>query len=98
MQQLPCCNYKLNSSRFCNMVLQEGAVPPLVALSQSGTPRAREKAQGLLSYFRNQRHGNAGEGADLYTGQRTHIFLYNRSNDACRFDIERFCLLKHSNI
>lgn len=51
-----------NSSRFCNMVLQEGAVPPLVALSQSGTPRAREKAQGLLSYFRNQRHGNAGRG------------------------------------
>ncbi|KAG5401357.1 hypothetical protein IGI04_015964 [Brassica rapa subsp. trilocularis] len=26
-----------NSGRFCNMVLQEGAVPPLVALSQSGT-------------------------------------------------------------
>uniref|UniRef100_A0A5B7AY94 RING-type E3 ubiquitin transferase n=1 Tax=Davidia involucrata TaxID=16924 RepID=A0A5B7AY94_DAVIN len=51
-----------NSSRFCNMVLQEGAVPPLVALSQSGTPRAKEKAQQLLSYFRNQRHGNAGRG------------------------------------
>ncbi|CAK9138424.1 unnamed protein product [Ilex paraguariensis] len=49
-----------NSHRFCNMVLQEGAVPPLVALSQSGTPRAKEKA--LLSYFRNQRHGNAGRG------------------------------------
>ncbi|KAJ6412964.1 hypothetical protein OIU84_005894 [Salix udensis] len=49
-----------NSSRFCHMVLQEGAVPPLVALSQSGTPRAKEKAQTLLSYFRNQRHGNAG--------------------------------------
>ncbi|KAG2308133.1 hypothetical protein Bca52824_027881 [Brassica carinata] len=32
-----------NSGRFCNMVLQEGAVPPLVALSQSGTPRARER-------------------------------------------------------
>ncbi|XP_073051916.1 U-box domain-containing protein 4-like isoform X1 [Primulina eburnea] len=48
-----------NSSRFCNMVLQEGAVPPLVALSQSGTPRAREKAQQLLGYFRTQRHGNS---------------------------------------
>ncbi|KNA13863.1 hypothetical protein SOVF_112210 [Spinacia oleracea] len=47
------------SSRFCNMVLQEGAVPPLVALSQSGTPRAREKAQSLLSYFRSQRHQNS---------------------------------------
>ncbi|KAG6426698.1 hypothetical protein SASPL_110925 [Salvia splendens] len=51
-----------NSARYCNMVLQEGAVPPLVALSQSGTPRAREKAQQLLSYFRNQRHGNTGRG------------------------------------
>ncbi|XP_024318045.1 U-box domain-containing protein 4 isoform X1 [Brachypodium distachyon] len=48
-----------NSNRFCNIVLQEGAVPPLVALSQSGTPRAREKAQALLSYFRSQRHGNS---------------------------------------
>ncbi|PPD90424.1 hypothetical protein GOBAR_DD12610 [Gossypium barbadense] len=49
-----------NSSRFCIMVLQGGAVPPLVALSQSGTPRAKEKA--LLSYFRSQRHGNPGRG------------------------------------
>ncbi|XP_020573975.1 U-box domain-containing protein 4-like [Phalaenopsis equestris] len=49
-----------NSNRFCSTVLQEGAVPPLVALSQSGTPRAREKAQALLSYFRTQRHGGAG--------------------------------------
>ncbi|KAF6166191.1 hypothetical protein GIB67_023901 [Kingdonia uniflora] len=32
-----------NSGKFCSMVLQEGAVPPLVALSQSGTPRAKEK-------------------------------------------------------
>lgn len=37
-----------NSARFCNMVLQEGAVPPLVALSQSGTPRAREKVNSQL--------------------------------------------------
>lgn len=50
------------SSRFCNMVLQEGAVPPLVSLSQSGTPRAREKAQSLLSYFRSQRHTNSRGG------------------------------------
>uniref|UniRef100_A0ACD5WIY6 Uncharacterized protein n=1 Tax=Avena sativa TaxID=4498 RepID=A0ACD5WIY6_AVESA len=48
-----------NSNRFCSIVLQEGAVPPLVALSQSGTPRAREKAQALLSYFRSQRHGSS---------------------------------------
>lgn len=41
-----------NSARFCNMVLQEGAVPPLVALSQSGTPRAREKVNSQsLCYF-----------------------------------------------
>ncbi|WOK99299.1 U-box domain-containing protein 4 isoform X2 [Canna indica] len=51
-----------NNGRFCSLVLQEGAVPPLVALSQSGTPRAKEKAQALLSYFRNQRHGSAGRG------------------------------------
>ncbi|XP_008802944.2 U-box domain-containing protein 4-like [Phoenix dactylifera] len=51
-----------NSNRFCTRVLQQGAVPPLVALSQSGTPRAKEKAHALLSYFRNQRYGNAGRG------------------------------------
>jgi HEAT repeat protein len=37
-----------NSNRFCSIVLQEGAVPPLVALSQSGTPRAREKVCHLI--------------------------------------------------
>ncbi|KAK4795955.1 hypothetical protein SAY86_028281 [Trapa natans] len=45
----------LDSPRFCTLVLQEGAVPPLVALSQSGTPRAKVKARQLLSHFRNQR-------------------------------------------
>ncbi|XP_074316086.1 U-box domain-containing protein 3 isoform X2 [Silene latifolia] len=49
----------LNSSKFCTLVLEEGAVPPLVALSQSGTPRAKEKAQQLLSHFRNQREGTS---------------------------------------
>ncbi|CAH2076236.1 unnamed protein product [Thlaspi arvense] len=42
-----------NSGRFCNMVLQEGVIPPLVALSRSGNFRSREKAQALLSYLRN---------------------------------------------
>lgn len=32
-----------DNHRYLNRVLQEGAVPPLVALSQSGTPRAKEK-------------------------------------------------------
>jgi HEAT repeat protein len=41
----------INSSRFCSIVLQEGAVPPLVALSQSGTPRAREKVYFSLPFF-----------------------------------------------
>ncbi|KAJ1416600.1 Armadillo-type fold [Sesbania bispinosa] len=52
----------LHSGKFCTLVLQEGAVPPLVALSQSGTPRAKEKAQQLLSHFRNQREGAMGKG------------------------------------
>ncbi|MQL89130.1 hypothetical protein Taro_021708, partial [Colocasia esculenta] len=32
-----------SSNKFCNLVLEEGAVPPLVALSLSGTARAKEK-------------------------------------------------------
>ncbi|KAK4407236.1 U-box domain-containing protein 3 [Sesamum angolense] len=45
----------ISSPKYCRSILQEGAVPPLVALSQSGTPRAKEKAQQLLSHFRSQR-------------------------------------------
>ncbi|KAK6940663.1 Armadillo [Dillenia turbinata] len=52
----------LNSSKYCGLVLQEGAVPPLVALSHSGTTRAQEKAQQLLSHFRTQREGSKGKG------------------------------------
>ncbi|KAJ8459138.1 hypothetical protein OPV22_032064 [Ensete ventricosum] len=43
-----------NSGRFCSLVLQEGAVPPLVALSRFGTPRAKTKARDLLNCFQNQ--------------------------------------------
>ncbi|KAF7134475.1 hypothetical protein RHSIM_Rhsim08G0096500 [Rhododendron simsii] len=52
----------INRRRFCSLVLQEGAVPPLVALSQTGTRRAQEKALALLSFLRNQLHGNVGRG------------------------------------
>ncbi|KMZ63389.1 U-box domain-containing protein 2 [Zostera marina] len=49
-----------NSSNFCGIALREGVVPPLVALSNNGTSRAKEKAHALLRYFRNQRLGNSG--------------------------------------
>ncbi|URE36601.1 U-box domain-containing protein [Musa troglodytarum] len=49
-----------NSGRFCSLVLQEGAVPPLVALSQFGTPRAKEKARALLNCFQNQGYLHSG--------------------------------------
>ncbi|KAG6502120.1 hypothetical protein ZIOFF_042009 [Zingiber officinale] len=39
----------MNSSRYCRLVLQEGAVPPLVALSQAGSSRAKEKAEEAAS-------------------------------------------------
>ncbi|KZV25534.1 ATP synthase alpha/beta family protein isoform 1 [Dorcoceras hygrometricum] len=52
---LQLCTYR---NKFCGIVLQDGVVPPLVALSHSGTPRAREKAQQLLQLLRNKRHGN----------------------------------------
>uniref|UniRef100_A0A8R7PW06 RING-type E3 ubiquitin transferase n=1 Tax=Triticum urartu TaxID=4572 RepID=A0A8R7PW06_TRIUA len=57
-----------NSSRYCSVVLKEGAVPPLVTLSQSGTLRARETAQALLSYFRSQRHGSSLSVSKWLTG------------------------------
>ncbi|KAI3984817.1 hypothetical protein MKX01_039434 [Papaver californicum] len=51
----------LSSYKFCSLVLQEGAVPPLVALSMSGTPRSKEKAQQILSHFRDRREGVNGK-------------------------------------
>lgn len=32
-----------DSNKYCRKVLEEGVVPPLVALSKSGTSRAKEK-------------------------------------------------------
>ncbi|KAI3498747.1 hypothetical protein L1887_34528 [Cichorium endivia] len=58
-------------TRLPHLCHLEGAVPPLVALLQSGIPRAMEKvyteshgkgAKSLLSFLRNQSHGNEGRG------------------------------------
>ncbi|XP_073138041.1 U-box domain-containing protein 4-like isoform X2 [Henckelia pumila] len=53
---LQLCNH---SNKFCRIVLQEGVIPPLAALSQSGTPRAREKANQLLQLLRSKWRGNS---------------------------------------
>lgn len=42
-----------DSNKYCRRVLEEGAVPPLVMLSKSGTSRAKVKANRLLQYLRN---------------------------------------------
>ncbi|KAJ6954857.1 U-box domain-containing protein 4-like [Populus alba x Populus x berolinensis] len=44
---------------YCSMVAREGAIPPLVALSQSGTHRAKQKAEALIELLRQLRSGNA---------------------------------------
>ncbi|XP_076898029.1 U-box domain-containing protein 45-like [Bidens hawaiensis] len=41
--------------KCCEMVLQEGVIPSLVALSVNGTMRGKRKAQKLLMVFREQR-------------------------------------------
>ncbi|KAL9229806.1 hypothetical protein vseg_005235 [Gypsophila vaccaria] len=41
------------SNRYCKRVLEEGGRPPLVALSISGTARAKEKAIKILDHLRN---------------------------------------------
>ncbi|KNA19373.1 hypothetical protein SOVF_062190 [Spinacia oleracea] len=41
------------SNRYCRRVLEEGGVPPLVILSNSGTPRAKLKANRVLQHLRN---------------------------------------------
>ncbi|CAN6583102.1 unnamed protein product [Malus baccata var. baccata] len=46
-----------NSGVHRNMVAREGAIPPLVALSQSGTNRAKQKAETLTELLRQPRSG-----------------------------------------
>ncbi|KAJ0977004.1 hypothetical protein J5N97_012478 [Dioscorea zingiberensis] len=41
--------------KCCHMVLQEGVIPALVAMSANGAPRGKEKSQELLKLFREQR-------------------------------------------
>ncbi|XP_074295311.1 U-box domain-containing protein 4-like [Silene latifolia] len=49
------------SNKYCRRLLEEGAAPPLVALSTSGTARAREKATKILNHLRNlPRYGRRG--------------------------------------
>lgn len=42
------------------MAAREGAVPPLVALSQTGSPRARKTAEALTALLRMPRSGSTG--------------------------------------
>ncbi|KAL5988208.1 hypothetical protein ACLOJK_035971 [Asimina triloba] len=54
------------SATYRSMVTREGAIPPLVALTQSGTTRAKQKAEALLNLLRQPRSGNgATRSSDL---------------------------------
>ncbi|KAG2241813.1 hypothetical protein Bca52824_096344 [Brassica carinata] len=41
----------MHSLRFCNSIIREGAIPPLVALTKSGTARAKEKVSFITIFF-----------------------------------------------
>ncbi|KAJ8762512.1 hypothetical protein K2173_007951 [Erythroxylum novogranatense] len=45
---------------YRRMVAREGAIPPLVALSQSGTSRTKQKAETLVKLLRQPRSGDIG--------------------------------------
>ncbi|XP_076938770.1 uncharacterized protein LOC143607084 [Bidens hawaiensis] len=49
---------------YRNMVAREGAIPPLVALTQNGTERAKQKAEALIELLRRPRSGNAASSSD----------------------------------
>uniref|UniRef100_A0A7C9AX20 RING-type E3 ubiquitin transferase n=1 Tax=Opuntia streptacantha TaxID=393608 RepID=A0A7C9AX20_OPUST len=52
----------LNSNRCSKMVLDQGAGPPLVALTKSGTTRAKEKANKLIDHLRRLQRNYARRG------------------------------------
>lgn len=51
-----------NSNRYSKMVLDQGAGPPLVALTKSGTARAKEKANKLIDHLRSLQRNYARRG------------------------------------
>lgn len=48
-----------DSVRNRGLLVREGGIPPLVALSQAGTAKAKHKAERLLEYLREPRHGGS---------------------------------------
>ncbi|KAI3495134.1 hypothetical protein L1887_37327 [Cichorium endivia] len=52
---LQVCEEGVDSGRNRGLLVGEGAIPPLVALSQTATARAKHKAERLLGYLREQR-------------------------------------------
>ncbi|KVH88668.1 U-box domain-containing protein 4-like [Cynara cardunculus var. scolymus] len=57
---LAVCEGGVDSGRNRGLLVGEGAIPPLVALSQTATARAKHKAERLLGYLRE--HRQEGEG------------------------------------
>lgn len=55
-QTVSCLTILCNGDMRCSqIVLQEGVIPALVSISVNGTARGKEKAQKLLTLFREQR-------------------------------------------
>ncbi|EMS49590.1 U-box domain-containing protein 4 [Triticum urartu] len=70
-----------NSSRYCSVVLKEGAVPPLVTLSQSGTLRARETVCHFLqqNLHLEENHLQNHFAKNMYLLQAQALLSYFRS-------------------
>ncbi|KAJ9567108.1 hypothetical protein OSB04_003074 [Centaurea solstitialis] len=49
---------------YCTMVAREGAIPPLVALSQSGTNRAKQTAEALIELLRRTLSDNPSDSSE----------------------------------
>lgn len=65
-QSAACLLILCNGNKKCSqMVLQEGAIPPLVNISMNGTMRGQQKAQKLLMLFREQRQREPMKSDDM---------------------------------
>ncbi|BAT81389.1 hypothetical protein VIGAN_03109900 [Vigna angularis var. angularis] len=80
-----------DNHRYLNSVLQEGAVPPLVALSQSGTPRAKEKV--WLLYLFIMEKGSLTSFGNLYTDKMVFTkvnFCISKEKDRVKNGVKGF--------
>ncbi|KAM2314686.1 hypothetical protein TB2_026962 [Malus domestica] len=68
-----------DTNRYCNTLIRQGALPPLVALNQSGTPRAIQKMELCLYILQESTATRLGCNKEISASRCMTYLLYMRT-------------------